>query len=86
MSDGGDGTRQPPRPPYRFYDHAVDRMIARGYNFHDLDTALGNVRNVLMQSNGRAVFVGHNGIGVVVDPDTNEIVSVLRPGMVPKPG
>jgi hypothetical protein len=82
--NGGEvGQPQPPRPPYHLYDHAVDQMIERGYNFQDLDAALQNVSSAIAQSNGNVVFVGRNGIGVVVDPDTNEIVTVLRPGMVP---
>jgi hypothetical protein len=57
-------------------------MIERGYNFQDLDATLQNVSSVIAQSNGNVVFVGRNGIGVVVDPDTDESVTVLRPGMV----
>jgi hypothetical protein len=79
------GEPQPPQPPYRLYDHAIERMIERGYTLPDVDAALRNVARVIVQSNGNVVFVGRgNGIGVVVDPDTDDIVSVLRPGMVPE--
>ena len=76
---------RPPQPPYRLYDHAVEKMTERGYNLPDVDAALRDVDRVILQSNGNVVFVGRsNGIGVVVDPDTDEIVTVLRPGMVPE--
>jgi hypothetical protein len=59
-------------------------MNNRGYSVSDLQAALQNVVRTLRQSNGNIVFVGRNGIGVVVDPATNQIVTVLRPGMVPR--
>ena len=58
-------------------------MIERGYNFQDLDAALQKVSSVIAHSNGDVVFVSRNGIGVAVDPDTNRIVTLLQPGMVP---
>ncbi len=75
---------QPPQPPYNFYTHAFQKLKDRDYNLQDIQSTLQNVARTIQQSNGNTVFVGRNGIGVVVDQSTNEIVTVLRPGMVPR--
>ena len=68
----------PPQPPYRFCDHAIERMNQRGVSPSELREALENALDVIRQSNRNHVFIGRNGVGVVVDGATGEIVTVLR--------
>ncbi len=72
------GWPKPPEPPYRFYDHAVERMNQRGISRTEIQDALERPVDVVRQTNGNDLFVGRNGVGVVVDGATGEIVTVLH--------
>ena len=75
--DSGGARPKPPNPPYSFYDHAVYRMNQRGVSPAGLQAVLDNPVDVRRQSNGNIVYIGHGGLGVIVDDATGQIVTVL---------
>ena len=80
-SGGGGGPPIPPQSPYSFTKQALQKMNSRYISPGDVDSALKNLARpgYVNPESGNNVFDGANGVRVVVDPVTDEIVSLHVP-------
>jgi hypothetical protein len=55
-------------------------MNRRGISPADVKVALAKPQRTHVGESGNTIVSGENGVTVVVDPVTNEVLSVFRPG------
>ena len=81
-SPGAPGKPIPPEgPPYSYTPDTLAKMNNRGISPQDVNNALGSYGDAYNNpESGNDVFVGNNGVTVIVDPVSGEIVSTFRPG------